>query len=153
MDKQRKIDLKKAETKDVPKLIEIEKSVASKTYSAIVTEKDWQDELVKNNAKIFTILSNDEIIGDVSYEIKSDCIAYISGLCIKQKFRSQGIGKEVIKLILKELKDYKRIELVTHPENKNAIKLYSSFGFLIEKQMENYFGDGEPRILMVKINN
>jgi ribosomal protein S18 acetylase RimI-like enzyme len=56
-------------------------------------------------------------------------------------------------MILEELKDYKRIELVTHPDNKSAIKLYFSFGFLTEKQMENYFGDGEPRILMAKTNN
>jgi ribosomal protein S18 acetylase RimI-like enzyme len=148
-----KISLRKAGDGDIKRFIEIEQMAASKTYSAMATDKEWGEEFDKKNAKIYAIVLGDKIIGDVSYEIKENCIAYISGLCIDHELHGQGIGKQAIGLILEELKNYKRIELVSHPENKNAIKLYSSFGFSTEKQMDNYFGDGEPRILMVKINN
>lgn len=147
------ISLRQAKDENIERFIEIEQAADSKTYSAMTTDKEWKDELIKQNAKIYAIILSDEIVGDVSYEIKENSTAYISGLCVDHELRGQGIGKQAIGLILDELKNYKRIELVTHPENKNAIKLYSSFGFSIEKQMENYFGDGEPRILMIKINS
>jgi ribosomal protein S18 acetylase RimI-like enzyme len=148
-----KISLRKAGDGDIKRFIEIEQMADSKTYSAMTTNKEWKDELDKENAKIYAIMLGDKIIGDVSYGIKENGVAYISGLCIDHELRGRGIGKQAIKIILEELENHKRIELVTHPENKNAIKLYLSFGFYTEKQMDNYFGDGEPRILMVKINN
>jgi ribosomal-protein-alanine N-acetyltransferase len=40
------------------------------------------------------------------------------------------------------------VELVTHPENENAIRLYSFLGFRVERRLENYFGDGEPRAVL-----
>jgi len=41
----------------------------------------------------------------------------------------------------------KRIELVTHPDNP-ALKLYESLGFTVESRKENYWGDGEPRLVL-----
>ena len=55
-----------------------------------------------------------------------------------------------MKFILEELSDAKTIELATHPKNEAAIKLYASFGFIVTSQKENYFGDNEPRIIMIK---
>lgn len=149
-----KIRLRTIQAEDIPALLEIEKSATSKTYSAMATEEEWQKEMAKTNAIIYTILKNGEIVGDVSYEIKNEDTAYISGLCVSSKFRRQRIGSEAIRLILEELKDKKRIELVTHPENINAIKLYKSLGFeQAGEPIENYFGDGEPRIRMIKTQN
>jgi ribosomal protein S18 acetylase RimI-like enzyme len=53
--------------------------------------------------------------------------------------------------LLKELKIFKRLDLVVHPDNIGAIKLYNSLGFETESLKENYFGDGEPRLIMIKI--
>jgi ribosomal-protein-alanine N-acetyltransferase len=51
--------------------------------------------------------------------------------------------------ILEKCKGTDRIDLVTHPENKNALQLYMSLGFKVESRRENYFGDGEPRLVLV----
>ena len=53
--------------------------------------------------------------------------------------------------VLEEFRDVKRIDLVTHPDNIKAIALYQSLGFAIESRKENYYGDGEPRIVMARI--
>ncbi len=146
-----KIRLQKASTKDIPKLLEIENSAANtKIYSAMTDEKEWKQELNNNNATVYFILKNKVIVGNASYERKNNAHACISGLVISPEFQGMGIGRETIRLILEELKDVKIIELVTHPENEVAIKLYLSFGFIIKSRKENYFGDGEPRIIMVK---
>jgi len=55
-------------------------------------------------------------------------------------------------LLFAELTSFKKLSLVVHPDNL-AVKLYESFGFKRESLVENYFGDGEPRLVMVKDNN
>lgn len=53
-------------------------------------------------------------------------------------------------ILLKKMSEYPRIELVAHPHNSPAILLYLSLGFIIESWENNYFDDGEPRLIMVK---
>ena len=146
-----KIHLKKATIKEIPVLLSIEKKIDGlKTVSAMTTEKDWQDEFGKKDAEIYLIFEDGIIVGDTSYEKKPDGSAYLSGLVIEPKFQGQGIGRKVMEIIMKELKNVKTIKLVTHPENKVSIKLYLSFGFVIKSWKDNYFGDGEPRIELIK---
>ncbi len=52
-------------------------------------------------------------------------------------------------LLLKKVKNFKRLSLAVHPDN-HAVKLYESLGFVEESLKENYFGDEEPRLIMVK---
>jgi len=71
-------------------------------------------------------------------------------LVIHPNFQGQGIGREAVLFRLEKLKGVKRVWLVTHPENFKIINLYQSLGFKIEKRLENYFGDGEPRIILLR---
>ena len=91
----------------------------------------------------------DVTVGSISYQIKNKTHAYISGLIIKPEFQKQGLAKKALSLLLEKLKNYQKLSLVVHPENP-AIKLYLSFGFAIKSRKENYFGDGQPRLVMVK---
>ena len=124
--------------------------VGIKTVSTITTEKEWLDEFNNHNEVIYLIFKNDVVVGDASYEKKPDGSAYLSGLVIDTQFQRQGIGRKTMEIIMEELKDTKIIKLVTHPENTAAINLYISFGFVIKSRIENYFGDNEPRIEMIK---
>lgn len=147
------IFLKKATLKDIPDLVAVEKKLTNlKTFSAMATEKEWQDEFKKDNAIIYLIIKDDKVIGDTSYEKNPDGSVYLSGLAIDPEFQGQGIGREVMNQIMKELAGAKKIMLMTHPENTAAVKLYSSFGFVTGARKENYFGDGEPRIEMILEN-
>ncbi len=142
------VNLKRAAKADIPILIELEKSVAgTKIYSPMLEEKEWEEALEK---EVVYIIEKDGVIaGNVSYKRKEESRVYISGLVISPRFQRQGIGREVIIRILDEIKDAKRIDLVTHPDNTTALKLYQSLGFVIESRKENYYGDGEPRLVLV----
>lgn len=145
------INLKKATTEDIPTLLSIEKKIIGiKTVSAITTEKEWQNEFDNKNQTIYLILKDEIVVGDTSYEKKPDGSVYLSGLVIEPEFQGQGIGHKVMDIIMEELKDIKTITLVTHPENSVAIRLYLSFGFVIKSWKDNYWGEGEPRIELVK---
>lgn len=142
------IHLKKATVSDIPQLIIIEKSVGgTKTYSAMHTKEEWLEELEKST--VYLIRRDGEIVGNTSYEMKSKDHAYLSGLTIESRFQGQGIAREALQQVLEELKDIQRIDLVTHPENAKALTLYQSFGFNVESRKENYFDDGEPRLMLV----
>ncbi len=141
------ISLQRATIQDIPALLSIEKSVAgTNIYSPMLEENEWIEEIQKN---IVYLIKKDGItVGNVSYEKKSDDHVYISGLAIDARFQNQGIAREALSQILEELQDIKRIDLVTHPKNIAALKLYQSFGFVVESRKENYYGDGEPRLVL-----
>lgn len=145
-----KIVLKKATIKDIPELVAVEKKLTGlKTFSAMATEKEWQDEFKKDNFTIYLIMNDGKVVGNVSYEKNPDGSVYLSGFAIDPEFQGKGIGRQVMNQIMEELASAKKITLMTHPENTAAVKLYSSFGFVVRSRKENYFGDGEPRIEMV----
>ncbi len=144
------IILKRASEEDVATLLSIERNLKNlKTYSPILTKKEMIESLRKGVKYI--IKKDGIVVGSYAYEIKSKNCVNIGGPAIMPEFQGQGIAKEVTNRILKEIKDFKRIELEIHPDNIVSLKLFKSFGFIVESRVENYFGDGEPRIVLARI--
>jgi RimJ/RimL family protein N-acetyltransferase len=144
------IALKRVSKKDIETLLFIEKSLGNlKTYSPIITDDEMTESLEKSVKYI--IEKDGVVVGSYSYEIKSKDVVNIGGPAILPEFQGQGIAKEITQIILEELKDYKRIDLEIHPDNLVSLKLFKSFGFVVESRIENYFGDGEPRLILSRI--
>lgn len=142
------LNLKKATVADIPILLGLEKSVlGTNTYSPMLEEGEWKEEL--QNGTVYLIKEDNAVVGNISYEKKGGNNAHISGLVVDPRFSGRGIARESLKRVINELKDFKRIDLVTHPDNLVALGLYQSFGFIIESRKENYYGDGEPRLVLV----
>jgi len=138
-------------SEDLKTLIAIEESVAgSEIYSAMTTEEEWTKELTKST--VYIIENNGVAVGNIEYEMQGKDFACLCGFAIVPDFQGQGIGGEALAKVLDELKNVSRIELATHPKNSRAIMLYLSYGFSIESWKDNYYGDGEPRIIMSKTN-
>lgn len=145
------MELKRATIEDVQKLLEIEKTtIGLKVYSGYFNEKEVE-EYVKKSV-VYLIKNKDDIIGSISYDVIDSNHTDISGLVIKPKFQKQGFGRMAMKLLFEKLKGCKKLSLCVHPDN-HARKFYESFGFKVESRKENYFGDGEPRLIMVKQQN
>lgn len=146
-----KITLQRATTEDIDAYLLIERSVGAghaKTYSGITNEKEAREEIEKN--VVYLIKKDDRVVGTIQYQFEGKDLAHITGLVVDSRFQEQGIGREVLARVLDELKDVRRIDLVTHPHNTPAIRLYLSFGFIIESWKDNYFNDGEPRIVLMR---
>ncbi|TSC75402.1 MAG: putative acetyltransferase [Parcubacteria group bacterium Gr01-1014_33] len=140
------ISLRRATRDDIGVLIALEKTAAHKTYAAMTDEQEWQTEMEKGT--IYLIQKGDITVGNISFQIKESDHAYLSGLMILSDYQGQGIAREAMTQVMEELKDIKRVDLVTHPHNTPAIMLYLSLGFKVESWKDNYFGDGEPRIVL-----
>lgn len=141
--------LRKVTESDIEDFLVLERSVSTGgTYSGIETREEALKELEEN--EVYFLCREGRVVGSAAFQLKSPDHAYISGVVIPPNFQGQGIGREAVQLLLEKLKDIKKIDLVTHPGNERARRLYSSFGFKqVGEQIEDYFGDGEPRIVMV----
>jgi RimJ/RimL family protein N-acetyltransferase len=144
------IILQRATVDDVDTFLSLEKSVAHlKTYSAIVDIKEAEKEIEENI--VYIIMVDDKAVGSIEYKREDNDVVYLSGLVVSPDFWRQGIARQAMEKIFAEIGEVKKIHLVTHPHNSSAIKLYLSFGFVIDGWKDNCFGDGEPRIVMMKI--
>lgn len=150
MDKE--IKLKRATEADIPNILEIDKSViGTKLYHGLTGSKNRMKDFSENTFYLMKL--GEENVGYIAYEKKEGNRVYIRWVALKKEFQGQGIAKKALQTLIGQLKDVKIIDLVTHPENEKAIALYKSLGFQQDgEQMENYFGDGEPKIKMVYEN-
>ena len=143
-----KITLQPASLADAEEIMVIEKSASGKTYSALKNAKAILD-CLKNNV-VFLIKKGQTVIGSVNYEIIKKNHARIESLALYPKFRGYGYAYLALKSLLKKMNKYKRVDLTVHPHNIPAIKTYLALGFIIESWKDNCYGDGEPRLIMVK---
>ena len=141
------VSLENASEADIQELIDTEKSVSGPhTYSPTLDESEWKEELKKNSVYLIKVAGR--TVGNFSYEQKSPEHLYISGIVVSPEFQGRGIAKTVLTQFLNQHKEVMRIDLVTHPDNP-ALKLYQSLGFEVESRQENYWGEGEPRLVLV----
>jgi ribosomal-protein-alanine N-acetyltransferase len=138
--------LEEASEEDIPLLIGIEKAVPqTKVYSPMLTEREWRQELSENRVLIIKV--GDVAVGSIAYAEKSPEHVYISGMIVRPEHQGRGLATAAIQEVVATYPNAKRIDLVTHPDNP-ALKLYESLGFKVEERKENYFGDGEPRMVL-----
>jgi ribosomal-protein-alanine N-acetyltransferase len=144
------IILRVASSKDAAAFISIEKKVKSSIYFSMGSEEEFIEALGKR--KIYIIERRNEIIGHISYEKRNDGSIYFHGFAIVPEYQGKGFGRKALELIREVVEDAFKIDMVTHPDNFKAIELYKSLGFKIVGQKENYFGDGQPRVILEKYN-
>lgn len=140
-----------ATDKDWQILLELEQEASSKYYHAYTEKEDIEKYLKSSN--IFMLKADDgKIIGSISYEDKGSQKAYFDGLIVRKSLRGQGIASQAMDTLFSKLVDqgFESIDLLTHPHNSAALRLYLRMGFVIQEWIDNPFGDGEPRLTMIK---
>lgn len=143
------IEFRKATVADVELYIEIEKTaIGKKTYSITTDSEEVRDVIEMN--EIFFIYVDNVLAGRVAYEIKNKNEAYLSDLIVMPKFQNLGIARKAALFQLDQTKEYNYVWFVTHPHNNKILTLYLPLGFTIESWKDNYFNDGEPRLVLTR---
>ena len=143
------LTLERMTDKDVDEFLALEKKVSvPKIYNPIVSVDEALEEIRDN--ELFFIKKGLVIVGTIAYQMKPDGSAYISNMSVVPEYQGQKIARTAMEMILNIIGSASRIWLVTHPENVKALNLYTSLGFVVENQVENYYGDGEPRLVLAK---
>ncbi len=145
-----KITLSPVSPNDIDLLLELEQEASSKYYHAYTKKADIQNYI--DNSNIFLVKNSNEVLGSISYEDKGSGKAYFDGLITRKTQRGKGVASKAMEKLFKMLDDkgFQSISLLTHPHNSAALRLYLKMGFVVQFWVNNPFGDGEPRIKLVK---
>jgi ribosomal protein S18 acetylase RimI-like enzyme len=143
--------LAEAGVEDATTLLSIEKRVGvSRIYEPRVTLADALKEIAENSLYFITLA--DKPIGTASFRQHADGTVYIGNVSVDPQYRNNGVARAAMTFLLNKTKHATRLELVTHPDNNPALNLYHSLGFTLEATIGNYFGDGEPRVRLVRVS-
>ena len=144
------IVLQRATVADVAQYLAVERTaIGPKTYSGITDEREARWEIETN--VVYFIKKGGEIAGTIQYEPGRPARAYVSGIVVMPEFEGKGVARGALHLLFKELEGIRRIDAVVHPHNVRSLRLFLSFGFIIESWKDNFFDDGEPRVVLVRI--
>lgn len=119
---------------------------ANGTYRADTEREDVVNFIATVYA--FLIMNGDAPVGMISYSEKSPGHFYVEELVVGAEHKGQGYGHGAMAWLLNELNHAQKVELVTHPHNSTAIRLYLKHGFHIQEWKDDFYGDGTPRIVM-----
>lgn len=102
---------------------------------------DYSKLKAHNERYCFTIVN---YIEELIKEVKESDFAYISNVCVDEKYRGMHIGNIMMNHVIEIYKEklYKEVVLDVLKENPGAIKLYQNLGF--EQFTEIFLGFNNP---------
>lgn len=157
MDKLYAFEVKRATTDDIPAIIKITKDaflkyceMADLDYNIEALQETYED--VKHDIEtkeVYVVFIDDEPIGAVRIEILENHEAYLSRFAVKSTQRNNGIGKILMSVVDKVMKenDVHILRLHTGSHVTPLIRFYYGRGFYI-RSVEN--SRGYPRAELVK---
>ncbi len=139
------LPLTRSDEKTLKEIYNIENASFKDSYSIESLKK----EISLSFSRIFVAKENGKTVGYcIIWTIKNE--AEIHRIAIAPEYRKRGIGKQLLKTVLKLLKEERveKVFLEVSEKNFPAVNLYKSCGFKITGRRENYYGKGENALLM-----
>jgi len=98
------------------------------------------------NCEVYFVYHKNTLVGLFAFEEKDGKVE-VKQIAVLPEFQNKGYGKIIVKKLL-QINKGKNIWLVTHPKNIIAIVLYLKNGFNITGWKDDYYGDGQPRMIL-----
>lgn len=138
----RKID----QAKEASALFELERRSFFREFDLPSRNVQEQMDYLKDS-EVFALYENKNMVGFFALRKKGGDVELLV-IAVDPKKQGNGYGKIMMDRVLK-LTENKTIHLVTHPQNSGAIRFYLKHGFMIDGWKDDYYGDGEPRLLLL----
>ncbi len=129
-------------------LFEIDNAAFTRDFDLKARSVKEEADYLKNS-EVYIAQQADKAIGLIGYEMKQDFVEIMS-LAVIPEYQMKGIAKHLLSEVLNKVKEVE-VRLVTHPRNTPAIIFYLKSGFEIYGWKDNYYGDGQPRLLLRKL--
>ncbi|GAB6168054.1 GNAT family N-acetyltransferase [Clostridium carnis] len=136
-------DIRECELEDYREICKLNKDFGY-AYKEEIVLKRVKNILTNKRDIILVAQLNDDVIGYLhgsSYEaLYSDLLVNILGFVVDEKFRSLGVGNELIKELEKWAKDnsFSGVRLISSYDSLEAHKFYEKHGYINRKNQKNY---------------
>jgi ribosomal protein S18 acetylase RimI-like enzyme len=140
-------------TNDPQKIIACAKMMSSTdpwiTYGM---DYDYCLKAFEGDCKEVYILDNgEEIAGFVILQVCGTFKGYIQSLCVNEKHRSKGLGKNLLQFCEERILEISpNIFICVSSFNRGAIKLYYEFGFKLVGELPDFVKEGLTELLLRK---
>jgi ribosomal protein S18 acetylase RimI-like enzyme len=139
--------LKRAVATDVEVVVAFESEVMNeKLYGKPLDHAAAKSEIDAN--EYYLHLSDGQVVATGARRRRDDGSDYISNIAVHPYARRKGFARGMMRHLLSLSDGATFVDLAVHPDNQAARALYVSLGFAPTHVLENFFGDGEPRIVM-----
>jgi ribosomal protein S18 acetylase RimI-like enzyme len=139
--------LKRAAANDVDAIVAFESLVMNKKlYGKPLDHAAAKAEIDTN--EYYLRLNKGHIVATGALRRREDGSTYLSNIAVHPEARRKGIARAMMRHLLSLCSAAPSLDLAVHPDNQAARALYVSLGFSPTEIRENFFGDGEPRLIM-----
>jgi ribosomal-protein-alanine N-acetyltransferase len=146
------LQYKKATIKDIPLLVEMDKQCFNRSFDNQFTENEFRQYVFDRSGEAGFIYSGTDRVGYYAWVNTNSEESEIVALAILPEHQKRGFGSVTMTMLLDALKHAKRITVMTHPHNIGALKTYMNNGFVISGFREDYYGPGQPRVMLQRDN-
>ncbi|XP_048328100.1 uncharacterized protein LOC125421934 [Ziziphus jujuba] len=126
-------------SKTVEDIVKLERKIFPKHESLA---RSFDEELIKKNSGLLYVeVDNGQLAGYVMYSWPSSLYASITKLAVKENYRRQGYGKELLEAAIQKCRtrNVQRISLHVDPLRTPAMNLYQKLGFKVDSLVKGYY--------------
>jgi len=146
------IGIRRMETKDLDRVMEIEKE----SFSVPWSRNAYESELLKNSLSVYIVAQAEgQIVGYGGMWLILD-EAHITNVAVEKSLRGNGIGEKIVEFLVEEASrsGINSLTLEVRENNEPARRLYEKMGFLVEGIRPGYYQDNkEDGLIMWKRGN
>lgn len=89
-----------------------------------------QDLKIEENNTFFGAFDKDQLIGTISYYVKSPNVAYLTAFAVKESQQRMGIGTKLVNTLIASLKR-KNFKQIIVDVRESAVSFYQKCGFIV----------------------
>lgn len=97
--------------------------------------------------EVYGVFDEKQAVGYFGFKLHEDDKVELKSIALLPEYQGKGIGKRMMERVQSDV-GQKIIWLVVHPENVGAIASYMKSGFIPSGWKDDFFGDGQPRLVM-----
>jgi ribosomal protein S18 acetylase RimI-like enzyme len=139
--------LKRADTDDVDAIVAFEALVMNKRlYGSPLDHAAAKSEIDTNEYYLY--INESHVVATGALRRRDDGSIYLSNIAVHPAARRKGIARAMMRHLLLLCDTAPSLDLAVHSDNHAARSLYVSLGLSPMQIREDFFGDGEPRLIM-----
>jgi ribosomal protein S18 acetylase RimI-like enzyme len=131
-----------------PQIYEIVKKAFNRPYDKCPTNVQEVIDYIRDS-EVYILRNNAVLVGYFVLKKESENTMELKSIAVSEEHQGKGYGLILMNKVL-ELTKGNRVHFVTHPKNTSGLFLYLKNGFEITGWIDDYLGDGEPRLRLEK---